>query len=182
MQLILLRHGKAEDSSLDGDFSRTLTRKGHEQSRRAGRLLKAAGCLPDIVLTSPLIRARQTAEEFCAAAEIPGAIIQGWLTSGFNSETGLSELAGFQRFKRVMIVGHEPDFSSLIEFILEAPGGSIQMKKGAIACLQVAPPSRQGTLLYLIPPKLADEPEESEVLGSDLRNFQHRRIDELAEF
>lgn len=160
MQLILLRHGKAEDTSVGGDFTRELTEKGRGQSRRAGRLLKEASCLPDLVLTSPLIRARQTAEAFCEAAEIPGAIIQGWLSSGFSPETGLSELGGFQNFKRIMIVGHEPDFSNLISFILETPGGGIQMKKGALACLRVNPPSRRGTLLYLIPPKLADHPDE----------------------
>jgi phosphohistidine phosphatase len=161
MELILLRHGKAEDCSAGGDFARALTTKGHAQSQRAGRLLKAASSLPDIVLTSPLIRARQTAEEFCNAAGIPGAIIQGWLSSGFAPETGLTELSSFRDFKRVMIVGHEPDLSSLISFILETSSACIQMKKGALACLNVSPPSRRGTLLYLIPPKLAEEPDDS---------------------
>ena len=141
---------------MDGDFSRALVEKGREQARRAGKLLKSAGTLPDIVLTSPLLRARQTADEFCDAAGMPGAVIQGWLASGMNPETAVRELTAFRDFKRVAIVGHEPDFSQLIEWILGTTASSIEMKKGAIACLRVAPPSRHGALAYLIPPKLAD--------------------------
>jgi phosphohistidine phosphatase len=160
MDLILLRHGKAENSNPDGDFSRTLVEKGREQARRAARLLKSAGMLPEIVLTSPLIRARQTADEFCETAGMPGAVIQGWLASGVAPPVAMSELAAFHDFKRVAIVGHEPDFSELIEWVLGTVGGNVEVKKGAIACMEVSPPSRNGTLLYLIPPKLADDPGE----------------------
>ena len=156
MDLILLRHGKAENTSMDGDFSRALVEKGREQARRAAKRLKEADMLPDIVLTSPLLRARQTAEEFCQFAGIPGALIQGWLASGMNPESALRELAAYKDFKRVAIVGHEPDFSQLIEWILGVGGGAIVMKKGAIAGLRISPPSRHGTLAYLIPPKLGE--------------------------
>lgn len=156
MNLILLRHGKAEDISPDGDFSRALVEKGREQSRRAARQLAGAGALPDIVLTSPLLRARQTADEFCQAAGIPGPVIQGWLASGMHPDVALAELAAFKDFKRVAIVGHEPDFSSLISWVLGARGGSIEMKKGAIACLRISPPARNGVLAFLIPPKLTE--------------------------
>ena len=155
MDLILLRHGKAEDFNSDGDAARTLVEKGREQARKAGKLLKHAKLLPDIVLTSPLVRSRQTAEEFCDAAGLPGAVIQGWLASGMHPEQAMTELAGFREFKRIAIVGHEPDFSGLVHWILGSSGGGVDVKKGAIACLQVTPPSRHGTLLYLIPPKLA---------------------------
>jgi phosphohistidine phosphatase len=157
MELILLRHGKAEDFNPAGDNVRALVEKGREQARRAGRLLKRAGLLPEIVLTSPLVRARQTADEFCEVSGVPGAVIQGWLACGMNPETAMKELAGFREFKRVAIVGHEPDFSELIQWILGSSGGSVEVKKGAIACLQVTPPSRHGTLIYLVPPKLAGE-------------------------
>ncbi len=157
MELILLRHGKAEDTSPGGDFSRELVEKGREQSRKAARLLKAAGKLPDIVLTSPLVRARQTADAFCQTAAMPGALVQPWLTSGMTPEMALAELAGFKEFKRVGIVGHEPDFSQLLGWILGAQGGGIEMKKGALACVRINPPSRYGSLRFLIPPKLAEE-------------------------
>ena len=155
MELILLRHGKAEDFNAGGDSARALVEKGREQARKAARLLKRAKLLPEIVLTSPLVRARQTADEFCETSGVPGAVIQGWLACGMNPETALEQLAGFSEFKRVAIVGHEPDFSELIQWILGSEGGSVEVKKGAIACLRVIPPARHGTLVYLIPPKLA---------------------------
>jgi phosphohistidine phosphatase len=158
MDLILLRHGNAEMTHRSGDFSRALVEKGRNQARRAGKLLRNAGLLPDIVLTSPLIRARQTADEFCEAAEIPSAVIQGWLASGMYPESALKELAAFQDFKRVAIIGHEPDFSSFIQWCLGS-SGSIHMKKGSLACLEIIPPSRISTLKFLIPPKLAEESE-----------------------
>ena len=156
MDLILLRHGKAENTSEDGDFSRALTEKGREQARRAAKLLKSAGALPEIVLTSPVLRARQTAEEFCQAAEMPGAVIQGWLACGMTPDLAIRELAAFRDFKRVAIVGHEPDFSQLIEWVLGVISGEVEVKKGALACLRIIPPSREGSLAYLIPPKLSD--------------------------
>ena len=157
MDLIILRHGKAENTSADGDFSRALVEKGREQARRAGERLKSARVLPDIVLTSPLLRARQTADEFCQAAGMPGPVIQGWLASGMSPDMAIRELAAFRDFKRVAIVGHEPDFSQLIEWILGAVSRSVEVKKGMIACLRIAPPARHGVLAYLIPPKLTDE-------------------------
>jgi phosphohistidine phosphatase len=160
MHLLLLRHGKAENSNPSGDFSRALVEKGREQARRAGTLLKNAELLPEIVLTSPLVRARQTADEFCQAAGLPGPVIQGWLASGMAPDTALSELAAFRDFKRVAIVGHEPDLSRFIEMLIGAMGGGIEMRKGAIACLEVSPPTLRGRLAFLIPPKLGFDPDE----------------------
>ena len=157
MDLILLRHGKAEDSNISGDFSRVLLEKGREQARRAAQLLKIAGILPEIVLTSPLSRARETAEEFCKTAEMPGAVTQNWLACGMAPETALKELSAFPEFKRIAIVGHEPDFSQLIQWILGTTDGGVKMKKGAIACVRISPLSQHGMLRYLIPPKLADD-------------------------
>ena len=154
MQLILLRHGKAEDRHPEGDRFRALVEKGHAQARRAGELLKAATAVPDIVLTSPLVRARQTAETFCDAAGIPGPVVQGWLACGLDPETALSELKAYREFERVAIVGHEPDFSTILQWVLGAEGGWLEMKKGSLACLEIRPPTRHGRLLYLIPSAL----------------------------
>lgn len=157
MELILLRHGKAEDFHPQGDATRALVEKGREQARRAGRMLLSAAITPEIVLTSPLLRAQQTAAEFCQAAEIPGPVVQGWLACGCTPESILAELQAFHDFKRVAIVGHEPDFSRFIQWNMGAYGATIDMKKGTLACLRVTPPRRHGTLLYLIPSKLSGE-------------------------
>jgi phosphohistidine phosphatase len=157
MNLFLLRHGKAEDRSAlnPDDFSRALVEKGHQQARNAARILLSAALLPDIVLCSPLVRARETAESFTKAANMPGPIIQSWLACGMNPETALSELRGFSDFKNVMIVGHEPDFSEFAQYLLGSSSDSIEIRKGSIACLEVFPPSRKATLRFLIPFKLA---------------------------
>lgn len=162
MNLILLRHGKAEDFHVDGDFSRALVEKGRKQARRAARLLQATGLLPDIVLTSPLVRARQTADEFCETAGIPGATIQSWIACGMHPETAMAELVAFHDFNSVAIVGHEPDFSELLEWLLGTSSGSIEVKKGSIACIQVNPPSQHGWLTCLIPPLLVKKTELSD--------------------
>lgn len=154
MELILLRHGKAEDYHPEGDRFRALVESGHQQARQAGHLLKRSAGLPEIVLTSPLVRTRQTAELFCEAAAMPGPVVQPWLACGMDPETALSELRAFRDFARVMIVGHEPDFSTLLQWVLGAEGGWLEMKKGALACLDIRPPTRHGRLLYLIPPSL----------------------------
>lgn len=155
MELLLLRHGKAEDFHKEGDSARALVRKGVAQARRAGLLLAAAELLPEIVLTSPLTRAHETAEEFCSAAGLPGPVVQSWLACGCHPETMAAELAAFRDFKRAMVVGHEPDMSEFIQWALGAHGTAVQMKKGAVACLVIAPPAQSGTLRFLIPPKLA---------------------------
>jgi phosphohistidine phosphatase len=109
MDLILIRHGKAEDTNPGGDRARELVAKGRQQAHRAAKLLKHADILPEIVLTSPLVRARQTADEFCETAGIPSPVIQNWLACGMHPESAMKELAGFLDFKRLAIVGHEPD-------------------------------------------------------------------------
>ncbi len=154
MELILLRHGKAEDYNLLGDTERQLMPKGHWQGVRAAKLLEQATLLPEVVLTSPLVRARQTAEAFCAAAGMPGPIVQGWLACGMAPEQGLRELAAFMDFSSVAIVGHEPDFSMFAEWILGFSCGNLEVKKAALVGITIEPPARTGTLRFLIPPKL----------------------------
>ncbi|HVJ46881.1 MAG TPA: histidine phosphatase family protein [Luteolibacter sp.] len=157
MELVILRHGKAEDSSPDGDYGRNLVEKGRRQSRDAASTLQSGGLLPEIVLCSPLNRARQTAEEFCSAAGIVAPIVVNWLACGMSPETALNELVGFREFNRIAIVGHEPDLSELIQWLLGARGGSIEVSKGTIACLRVYPPAKIGTLIYLAPPSITGD-------------------------
>jgi phosphohistidine phosphatase len=111
--------------------------------------------LPDLVLCSPLLRTRQTAEAFTTAAEIPGPVTQSWLSSGMNPETALAELTGFPEFEKIMLVGHEPDLSFLIQSTIGAVGNSVEIKKGSLTCLEIHPPSPRAVLRFLIPFKLA---------------------------
>ena len=110
-----------------------------------------------MVLTSPLVRARQTAETLCEAAEMPGPVVQSWLACGMDPEMAIRELVAFSDFERVAIVGHEPDLSSLIEWLLGCSGSSVEVKKASITGLLVHPPAWHARLLFHLPPGLVGE-------------------------
>ena len=139
MQLLLLRHGKAEDSSPGGDFTRELEEKGHEQARNVARILAAADLLPDLVLSSPVIRAKQTANTFTSTAGMPGPIFLEWLACGMSPETALAELSHFPEFERIMIVGHEPDFGIAIgDLVGTSEPCAIFVKKASLTAVDAS--------------------------------------------
>lgn len=155
MELILIRHAKAEaHGHPQGDAARALVSKGQEQSDRLGRFLRRMDCLPEVTLTSPLVRARQTAERLCLAAEVPAPVVQPWLASGIDPETAVRELGAFTQFERVAVVGHEPDLSSLIEWLLGVAGGSVEMKKAGVTGLELNGRGRRARLLFHVPPAM----------------------------
>ena len=122
----LLRHGDAENGSGKEDTERELTDKGRRQSRDAGRALKALGIELDVCLTSPKVRARQTAELACKEL---GATVEtdDRLAGGDFDPVELAAGRG-----EVMLVGHEPDFSGAVAL---ATGSRVRMRKGGIAAI-----------------------------------------------
>ena len=150
MNLLLIRHATARALELpDGDFVRHLGEKGREQGRRVGRFLKKHELIPDIVLTSPVIRAKETAK-FLAEEGCPKPIIKPWLECGMRPEQALEELKAYQEFSRVAIVGHEPDFSALVENIIGATSYSIKVKKTSLISIELG---RNPQLHFSIPCK-----------------------------
>lgn len=151
MTLLLIRHATAAAHGLvGGDFVRNLVEKGHEQSQRVGRFIKKHELTPDIVLSSPVLRAKETAK-ILAAEGCPKPIIKPWLACGMRPEIALEELKAYQQFNRVAMVGHEPDFSALVEHILGAETYSIRVKKASIISLELG---RHSSLDFSIPCKL----------------------------
>ena len=122
----LLRHGDAEDGEGKPDAERELTEKGERQSRNAGLALKALGVELDVCLTSPKVRARRTAELACEALGTP---IEEDDRLGGGDFDPLELTAGRGE---VMLVGHEPDFSSAIAMVT---GSRVKMKKGGVAAI-----------------------------------------------
>jgi phosphohistidine phosphatase len=122
----LLRHGDAEDGAGKPDADRELTEKGQRQSRDAGRALKALGVELDVCLTSPKVRGRQTAELACEALGCP-VDEDDRLAGGDFDPLELAAGRG-----QVMLVGHEPDFSSAVALVTGSRG---KMKKGGIAVI-----------------------------------------------
>jgi phosphohistidine phosphatase len=121
----LLRHGEAEDHAED-DASRRLTAKGERQARVAGRALATLGAGIDECLTSPKIRARDTARLACD--ELGLAVEETEELRGGDFD--LPELVAGRG--DVLLVGHEPDFSRAIGM---ATGARIELKKGGLAAI-----------------------------------------------
>jgi phosphohistidine phosphatase len=122
----LLRHGDAEDGEGKADAERELTGKGERQSRDAGRALKELGVKLDACISSPKVRARQTAELACTELGVKVADDDRLAGGEFDP---LELAAGHSE---VMLVGHEPDFSGAVAL---ATGSRVKMKKGGIAAI-----------------------------------------------
>ena len=122
----LLRHGDAEAGESKPDADRDLTEKGERQSRNAGKALKALRVPLDVCLTSPKLRARRTAELACAELGVP---VEEDERLGGGDFDPLELAAGRGE---VMLVGHEPDFSSAVALVT---GSRVKMKKGGIAAI-----------------------------------------------
>ena len=154
-ELCLLRHAHAGDSMTwdQADELRPLTEKGRRQAERVGRLLAGAGFVPDALLTSPLVRARETAE---IVGDVLGVRVREEPRLGAPLDLAVLDaiLDDAGRPRRVLIVGHDPDFSELVS---ELVGGSpIFMRKGALALIDVERPLEPGggDLRWLVPPDL----------------------------
>lgn len=105
MKVVLVRHAEAAPG--DPDELRTLTPEGHEQARRLGERLRADGLEPDAVLTSPLLRARETGAELGFGEPEPVAA----LAPGASADDVRAAVAG--RGGTVVVVGHQPDCSRI---------------------------------------------------------------------
>jgi phosphohistidine phosphatase len=155
MELMIIRHAKAEaHGHPEGDAARALVAKGEEQSERLGRFLVRSGRMPEVILSSPMVRARQTAERMCAAAALSAPVIQSWLACGMDPETAMQELVAWEQVERVALIGHEPDLSGLIEHLVGGQAGSVEVKKASLTGLDVSLRPRKARLLYHVPPSM----------------------------
>src|ERR1700757_1332729 len=151
MQLYFLRHGEADwPVWTKPDDERPLTDFGKKEVRQVAKFLNRLKVKPDLVVTSPLPRASQTAE--VAAEQLKTKLRQDEaLEPGF----GISELRSVltrHRSKVLMLVGHEPDFTSVISALT---GASLKLSKAGVALIDINPETEEGKLLWLFPPKFA---------------------------
>jgi phosphohistidine phosphatase len=105
MKVVLVRHAEAAPG--DPDELRALTAEGHERARKLGEQLRADGVAPDAVLSSPLLRARQTAADLGFGD--PEAL--GALAPGATADDVRTAVQG--RGETVVVVGHQPDCSRI---------------------------------------------------------------------
>ncbi len=161
MELYFIRHGDAgsRESWPGSDAERPLSAEGAERIEREAVTLTRLGLPVTRILTSPLVRARQTAEIVARHLDRRDALdVDDRLSPGF----GVEDLAGILQDHRdeasLLLVGHEPDFSRVISECIG--GGEVECKKGGVARVDLRRPgSVQGALVWLLPPRvLAPEP------------------------
>jgi phosphohistidine phosphatase len=153
MLLHLLRHADAGDpEAWEGpDASRPLSDKGRNQSKRLGKFLAGIGFSGEPFITSPKLRAAQTAE--LAGGTLKVKIVEDERLAGeLTLETIEAVLSDAGDPERPVLVGHDPDFSEVVAVLCGAAG--VSLRKGALARIEVERPLKAGagTLRWLIPP------------------------------
>lgn len=153
MELFFVRHGIAEEAAADAtDEARALTEEGISKMQAAAKGMKKLGVRPDLLLSSPLVRARQTAD---IVATILGSTVTETpiLSPGCDLQDIMRLLAENRAAQQVMLVGHEPDLSIIVGAL--TGGSRVEMKKGSMALVDMAVLSHGGgTLTWLLPPKI----------------------------
>jgi phosphohistidine phosphatase SixA len=155
IELHLLRHAHAGDPAgwRGPDEARPLSDKGVKQADRLGRFLASVGFAPDAIITSPKLRAAQTAERVAEALGLE-VTTDDRLAGGLDPDTLEAILRDAGDPVRPVLVGHDPDFSELLD---DLTGSSrLEMKKGAIARIDIERPPAPGTgaLAWLVTPDL----------------------------
>jgi len=162
MELLILRHAIAlprDSKRWPDDAQRPLTMEGVKRARRAAAGLKRIATRPTLVLTSPLVRARDTAAIFSQAARWPEAVECEALSPG-GALDGVLDAVRRQGSKAecAAVVGHQPHLGRLLALCLrgDARPEAFELKKSAVVCLRFEGPPRAGqaVLTALLPPRI----------------------------
>ncbi|MBV8361362.1 MAG: phosphohistidine phosphatase SixA [Deltaproteobacteria bacterium] len=141
MNLYIMRHAEAEDEVESGsDEARPLTVRGRERTRDAAGGLRALGLRFDVILTSSLLRAAETAELVADeyASNPPPQVLPA-LSPDVSPREALAALAPFAHQGEVLVVGHEPQLSKLVALLLTSDDTlAIRLKKGACVALDLS--------------------------------------------
>ena len=156
-ELYLIRHGVAEERSeaWPDDAKRPLSEDGMARMRKSIRGLARLDVAIDIILTSPLVRTKQTAEIVAAGLDPrPPIVVVESLAPGGAPAAILADLEKHARKARVGIVGHEPGIGELAARLIGSRH-AVEFKKGAICRIDVdeLPPGGPGELRWFLPPK-----------------------------
>lgn len=156
MDLFFLRHGEAQgrEEWKGDDEERPLSEEGAARMRREAKTLAGLSLGVSLILSSPLVRALETAEIVAAALGLKDSpLTDRRLAPGFNATALREILSEHAGAAALLLVGHEPDFSETIEACIG--GGRVECKKGGLARLDITDPLRpRGSLLWLLPPRV----------------------------
>lgn len=158
-ELYIIRHGLAAErgESYPDDTKRPLTSKGIQRLRQEGKALVALDVTFDVIMTSPLVRARQTAETLAAAfREAPPIVTSPALAPGGTHNAIIEEIAKqSHRQRHIALVGHEPGVGELAAR-LAGMRRPLEFRKGAICKIDVTalPPTGPGQLRWFLTPRV----------------------------
>lgn len=158
LALYLIRHGLAAERGSDypDDSKRPLTSAGISAMRKEARALVDLDVTFDVIISSPLVRARQTADVLAQGLPAkPAIVLTDSLSPAGSQASFFQELSRHMRKANIAIVGHEPNLGELAARLLGAKG-TIELKKGAVCRIdfEVFPPKGLGTLRWLATPRM----------------------------
>lgn len=166
MRLILIRHAEAVavgENGISEDEARPLTDTGRARARAIAATLKRLGLRPDRLLSSPLLRARQTADEIARVwgADFPEIEETGSLAPG-GRKRKLSQKLLQDEVDLVAVVGHNPDLSETVGWFLGEKKVGLDLEKGGMACIEFEglPCKGEGVLSWLVTPEWYESPGE----------------------
>ena len=161
MELYVIRHAIAQPLDKKNDFTdekRDLTSEGRDRMREAARGLRKLGVELDLILTSPLVRAVETADVVAETLGVAKKDVRQTtnLAPGAAIEMLVAELKTHTGVEAVALVGHQPDLGDIIASIIGCNGGmAIELKKGSVCAINVTEtvPMLRGTMQWLWMPK-----------------------------
>lgn len=155
IRLYFLRHGRADRERWEGsDFDRPLTAEGSERIWAEAKAMKRLDLGLDEILTSPLVRAEQTAAIVADTLKLRDKLTRdARLGPGFEIDRLANILREHREASALMLVGHEPSFGETVSRLIG--GGMIVLKKGGLARVDLPDPGEtRGELAWLLPPRL----------------------------
>jgi phosphohistidine phosphatase len=160
-ELYVIRHGIAEErgEAWPDDTRRPLTEEGIARLKKTARGLVRLGVELDVILTSPLVRARQTAEIFAAAFTTrPPIVVIDSLTPEGTPQAVMTDLEKHARRARIALVGHEPGIGELAARLFGSRR-PLEFKKGAVCRVDIEslPAAGPGTLKWFLTPRILRE-------------------------
>ena len=160
MELYIIRHGIAidrEDPKSPADPERFLTEEGIDKTKEIAKRVAGFKIKPELFISSPYVRAMQTAEIFAAAFDYPKQKIRrsDSLLPGTEPTHFFREISKEKNVSTIFCFGHAPQLDELVATALGSKHHVSQLKKAGVAAIELkrlTPPS--GQLLWLAPPKL----------------------------
>ena len=159
MELYLMRHGIAEDGLAgESDSLRKLTREGREKVAAVVATARRGGMDPSLILSSPYLRAMQTARLVAERLGYEGKIVTSdTLVPHSSPEDVWRELRVYGDERSILLSSHEPLIGSTVGYLLNCPSLALEVKKASVICIEL-PQTRgvpRGVLQWMITPKIS---------------------------